>query len=808
MRRYFYRSLTNERGIVLVVALMLIGLLSALATAYSMLVKASTTLRGGAGRERQSFYAAEAGLNVGMAQFGDIFKNYNVPTSENGDFNPKTTTLGTRTINYQLFPVAGQTPGPRQYIPAGQLFGGLATIPYQYTVTSTSVNPQGDKEASLGAEFTVNNIPIFQFLAYYQNDLEIYPGPAAVFHGRIHTNGDLYLGAGTSMNIKDSDATDPAPKITTVSVTAHGKVYRSRKTNYDCTTTDIIIDMAQDTNQDGSYDANVNLACFGNNTPVPQATLATYLGTLKAVVPSISIPPVSDLQRGGNGKFWTLADLRIVLRKDLGLVNTNFAAVCPSASYLNLPAGGLYPIEVQNADGSRNTSLTSKLWQFMCERRGAIFYNAVPTGGTNTQSNLANPLNANDPAKANRYNPNFLGDDRVYRRAGEDTNGDGIIDTSGSNGTNAAAITNNDRNDDICPVPSFTVAGPRPTWRPDFCNFLHQTRIWPQPWPAGTVADPGVANLPAWYRDMDYRRGGFYNGREGQWVLMLNVNIRALIDWNELSGNPLFSAADSSNGGLVLFLSVQANDSSGIPSGMRYGVRVFDSATMNSTSGRATMPMPLPSDPRGLTVVSDQAVYIEGNYNYTSVNNNATWYPAAIMGDTINILSQGWEVPVNSGVATPYANDRKSAAARDTARIVQLSDSVNAANVGGTGSGCLGTCRDFSNTTALGIYAAYLANVDNSVAGGGYPSGYNGGFENYPRFHENWTSRTLSYRGSYVSLGTPQHANGTWNTQGGFYTPPNRNWDYDARFDDAAMLPPMTPQVVYVQQKVYTRFYK
>lgn len=803
MRRHLCTVLTDQRGIVLVVALMLIGLLSALATAYSTLVKASTTLRGGAGRERHGFYAAEAGLNVGMAQFSDIFSNYNVPTSGNGDFNLKTTTLGTRTIKYQLFPVAGQTPGPRTYIPAGQLFGGLASIPYQYTVTSTSVNSQGDQETTLGAEFTVNNIPIFQFLAYYANDLEIYPGPAAVFHGRIHTNGDLYFGAGTSMAIKDSDAADPAPKITTVSVTSHGKIYRSRKTNYDCTTTPIIIDMAQDADHDGSYDPNSNLGCFGANTPVPQATIATYLGSVKSAVPSISIPPVSDFQRGGSGKFWTLSDLRIVLRKDLGLVNTNFAAVCPAGAVnVALPAAGLYPIEVQNADGSRNTALTNKLWQFMCERRGAIFYNDVPTGGTNTQSSMTSPLNLNDPGKANRYNPNFLGDDRVYRRAGEDTNGDGIIDTSGSNGVTAAAITNNDRNDDICPVPSFTVVGPRPVWRPDFCNIWQQTRGWTLPWPAATVADPGVANLPAWYRDMDYRRGGFYNGREGQWVLMLNVNIRALIDWNEINGNPLFSATDSSNGGLVFFLSVQANDSGGIPGGVRYGVRLFDSATLNSTSGRATMPLPLPSDPRGLTVVSDQAAYIEGNYNYTSVNNNATWYPAAVMADTINVLSQGWEVPAISGGMT-YRNDRKTASTMATSRVVLTSDSVN-----GGGADCLGVCRDFSNATAMGIYAAYLANVDNSVAGGGYPTGYNGGFENYPRFHEDWSNRTLNYRGSYVSLGTPQHANGTWNTQGAFYSPPNRNWDYDARFDDAAMLPPVTPQVVYVQQKVYTRFYK
>src|SRR5262245_39332817 len=199
MRHDRYKWLKSERGVVLMMALLLMGLLGALAGAFSMLVRADTMLSGGASRVRSGFYAAEAGLNIGMAEFGNIFKDYGIPTTANGDFETRTTEIGNRAVQYQLAPVPGYDPCTDATeddcyttIPAGEKFAGLKSIPYRYTVDSTSENEEGDQEADLGAEFDVNNIPIFQFLAFYANDLEINPGPQMDLHGRIHTNGKLY----------------------------------------------------------------------------------------------------------------------------------------------------------------------------------------------------------------------------------------------------------------------------------------------------------------------------------------------------------------------------------------------------------------------------------------------------------------------------------------------------------------------------------------------------------------------------------------------------------------------------------------
>ncbi|MCB0328533.1 MAG: hypothetical protein KDD70_02685, partial [Bdellovibrionales bacterium] len=69
----------------------------------------------------------------------------------------------------------------------------------------------------------------------------------------------------------------------------------------------------------------------------------------------------------------------------------------------------------------------------------------------------------------------------------------------------------------------------------------------------------------------------------------------------------------------------------------------------------------------------------------------------------------------------------------------------------------------------------------------------------------NWSGDTFQYRGSFVSLGTPQKVNGAWQYGGNRYTAPIRDWDYDTDFNDAANLPPLAPRFVYLRQELFQR---
>lgn len=146
-----------------------------------------------------------------------------------------------------------------------------------------------------------------------------------------------------------------------------------------------------------------------------------------------------------------------------------------------------------------------------------------------------------------------------------------------------------------------------------------------------------------------------------------------------------------------------------------------------------------------LTVASENPVYTVGNFN--SVNKK----PASILADAVTFLSSAWDDALSAG---PKNN------------------------------------RIAVNTT---VNASYLTgNIETTQ------SKYNGGFENLPRFLEEWSGKDFNWQGSAVCLWISQQANGNWS--GTYYSPPNRNWSYDPDLDDPANLPPETPMIRVFQR--------
>ena len=218
------------------------------------------------------------------------------------DYALQASSLGGKPIAYQLAQV-GTNPTSRQ-LPLGQVpFGGLNVIQYNYSVASATpdlTNPS----AQLRSQFQVNNIPVFQFLAYYTTNLEITPAPDMNLHGRIHSNADIYVNDGGTMTIRDNP-----PNIPTVQISAVGNLMRGRSDGGGCYGT-VTIAMLQDANNDGRLDTR-NLNCGTN--PVPQATVDQWLGSIRVNVPNIGLPTGYSTARGAGNQYWDNADLRIVL---------------------------------------------------------------------------------------------------------------------------------------------------------------------------------------------------------------------------------------------------------------------------------------------------------------------------------------------------------------------------------------------------------------------------------------------------------------------------------------------------------------
>ena len=139
MQKNLRLLVTDQRGFVLYLSIILMGLLSIIGLGYATVARVDVAVRDSAAKERDSFYAAEAGLNVGMAEFTNLFREFSVPSSS--DFTPRTIPIGNRQAVYQLTAVdsADTCSDPDngtcyQTMPAGEKFAGLRSILYRYMV--------------------------------------------------------------------------------------------------------------------------------------------------------------------------------------------------------------------------------------------------------------------------------------------------------------------------------------------------------------------------------------------------------------------------------------------------------------------------------------------------------------------------------------------------------------------------------------------------------------------------------------------------------------------------------------------------
>lgn len=226
----------------------------------------------------------------------------------------------------------------------------------------------------------------------------------------------------------------------------------------------------------------------------------------------------------------------------------------------------------------------------------------------------------------------------------------------------------------------------------------------------------------------------------------------------------------------------------------RRAVRLFDGETL-STSGAGGKLSPT----KGITVSSENMVYIWGNFNTTGVSSIPTGgstlndggylgaqVPSSIVADAIFPLSKVWfdasSALYPEGSSSPRLMTGETYRMADEGASTADSTAVRAAVIAGTTISAL--------TQSPGRDASGLRR--------------NGGIINYPRFQETWNlngvTNTWSYTGSFVPLFRSTQAVSNWeNDTSIVYMPPRRNWSFDSTYLTPNKLPPGTPFFQYVQ---------
>jgi hypothetical protein len=170
----------------------------------------------------------------------------------------------------------------------------------------------------------------------------------------------------------------------------------------------------------------------------------------------------------------------------------------------------------------------------------------------------------------------------------------------------------------------------------------------------------------------------------------------------------------------------------------------------NGSLGNIVMP--------GLTIASENPIYVEGNYNADAAGFGAG-AAAAVIGDAVTLLSNAWND--NSSFTAP--NDPEGRPATTTwYRMAVLS----------------GKGQSFARPEVGGVPQDF---------------GTDGGVHNFLRYLESWSGQTVNYLGAIATFYFNRQAVGTYKCCNTVYEPPTRAYTFDFNFLDPALLPPMTP---------------
>lgn len=191
------------------IALIMVGMLTLIGLAAMSTSDDEVAITGNQLQEMRSFYAAEAGLESAAATLQHIYDSTEAP--------PLYMPSGTYTVNECTVEFGTEDMGPaQQRVLSEGTLSGLNALVKSFGINAIAVSPSERGKVSMSQTFETATIPIFQFAVFYGNDLEIAPGADMTLFGRVHSNGNLWVQANTTLRMDSY-------------VTASGDILHGRK---------------------------------------------------------------------------------------------------------------------------------------------------------------------------------------------------------------------------------------------------------------------------------------------------------------------------------------------------------------------------------------------------------------------------------------------------------------------------------------------------------------------------------------------------------------------------------------------------
>jgi hypothetical protein len=219
----------------------------------------------------------------------------------------------------------------------------------------------------------------------------------------------------------------------------------------------------------------------------------------------------------------------------------------------------------------------------------------------------------------------------------------------------------------------------------------------------------------------------------------------------------------------------------------RRALRIFhgEDLKLSGASGKL-------SESKGITIATENMVYIWGNLNTTGINgqpsgrstlndSSQTYHylgdqvPTSVVADAFFPLSKTWFDSITA--MFPHGGRMADAGGPISP---EEETSVRAGIIAGNTKSAMAGLPDAGN-----------------FAGG--ESRLSGGVHNFPRFLEGWTDKRWNFVGALILMYHSTQAVGPYNSSNTIYSPPIRNWAFDDTFKNPNRLPPSTPSFQYIE---------
>jgi len=674
-------------------------------------------------------------------------------------------------------------------ISGGPSHGLMADI-IPVTLSVRAQGPGGEV-AELTRKVEISRIPVFQFGVFSDGDLSYFSNGLVQLRGRVHTNGSLFLAAGSSKDLIFYSRVSAAKEVVRAEL-ANGLTPAGEGW-----TSSVKIPTAPN-GCDGTMPACRDLiSSEGSKTAGPASadnpvwtslSESTYHGmilnedtgakALRLPFVTSSTDPIELIRRPPTGE-----DPTSILSRSR-LYNLAQIRVLISDSAADLP-GSLGKVRLANvipyfdgfSYGTTNTAFANVFIfpQFVPQIDGYLLVQARQTDGSYV------PVTEEwlDLGIA-RENPNAI----VKFQAMKDTNGDGTPNILPNIftlpvGTNFYPLNLYDPREgevrDLVSYSDWAVGGIMNIVELDVDNLKRWLDGYPLPDTApfsgttGTQVESVSQNGYLLY--FSDRRGMIANG-DGD---MVGYGYEDLINPATAAGVPngaLDAGEDVNlNGALDTYGEGNVGVGFSVPdlhtsrvlsntvartsrvSGARHVLKL-----VNGVQGKLPTP--------GFTVGSENPVYVQGDYN-ANAGFGDPHAAAAIIADAVTFLSNAWGLPVvgiGDARSFLYPNTPSSRAATTT-------------------------------WYRVAVAAGKTMNWPNPGWSSDHDDGLDGGTHNFVRYLEDWGGQTLYYRGSLVSLHYSEYGVGAYKCCTSVYSPPSRDYAFDPDFLDPTKLPPGTPRV-------------